>query len=235
MRPTDMKNDDWLGRIMKRAVFRLGPGSIKPEDLAALPPDSFVYCKVPAGEIDRINLLEGMGFRLADTSIVFYGHPGFGAGSGDGLEIRMAVPDDAEQVAELAGNCFVHSRFHADPYIENVTADAIKFEWARNYFKGQRGDAMVVGCAGSKIVGFLQLIYQDGSLVIDLVGVSPSRQRRGLARGMIAFAWQHCGCFETISVGTQAANGPAIKCYQSLGLLVKDISHSFHWHHCGGV
>ena len=89
-----------------------------------------------------------------------------------------------------------------DPRIPGELADAIKARWAENYFRGERGDRMVVaGCKG-RVEGFLQLLYgNEKTLVIDLIGVAKASRRRGLGRAMLAFAERYISGFSGFEWG----------------------------------
>lgn len=225
--------DEWLGGIIGRPVFRLTGAATPATELARLPKGAFVYAKVPAAELGAIHSLEDLGFRVVDTAVTLHGEPQGEEPHPDGFRLAEAEAGEQEAVSRLAGNCFSFTRFHADPKVGRQNADKIKREWASNFFKGQRGDAMVVARDGGEVTGFLQLIFHGGDLVIDLIGVAPGRQGKGLGRAMSLFAWHNLGEFKRVVVGTQAANAPALGLYQSLGLKVKSLQYILHWHGSG--
>lgn len=116
-----------------------------------------------------------------------------------------------------------------------ATADAIKRAWAGNFFEGRRGDGMLVAEHEGRLAGFLQLLWgNDACLVIDLIGVDPAFQGRGIGRGMILHAARHgtgCGPVpRSMQVGTQAANTPSVRLYESLGFRLASAQHVLHYH-----
>lgn len=195
---------------------------------------SFVDAKVSAADIRACSAFEAAGFRLIDTNVqmdaatdAIARHP---SSTKPGTTIRFAVPEDREGVEEVAGCCFVYSRFHLDPQVEPNCAHEIKRQWAGNFFSGKRGRWMVVAEREAQIVAFLQLLSKDDTVIIDLVGVASSHQRLGIAGGMIGFAARECGPARSMIVGTQVANIPSLRAYAALGFRVCSSSYVLHYH-----
>jgi ribosomal protein S18 acetylase RimI-like enzyme len=229
--------DPWLTEIIQRDVYHLViddglfeedlPGQLN--KLQSKP--VFIDVKVPTNNLVAVKLLEKHGFNLIDTNIVFdkpinverdlIGH----------CEVRFAIPNDQQLVAELAGKSFIYSRFHLDKLLSDV-AGKVKSEWANNYFLGKRGDQMVIALVDGVIVGFLQLLYRD-ALIIDLIAVEAKHHRKGIASDLISYAEVNCSRFDTIRVGTQIANIPSIRFYENLGFRVSGAQYVFHYHNTG--
>ena len=89
---------------------------------------------------------------------------------------------------------------------------------------------MVVAQLDSKIVGFLQLLYAEGDLVIDLIAVDARFRRMGIAGDMINFAQSTIKGFQRVVVGTQLANVPSIRLYESMGFRAAGSKYIFHFH-----
>jgi ribosomal protein S18 acetylase RimI-like enzyme len=229
--------DAWLASLMGRPVNRVAgpvaPGAEKEAaralaGLAAAP--GFAYARVPTAEVRLAHLLEDAGFRLVDTGITLEAATVAGAAR-PGTDARLARAGDAAAVAEIARTAFRYSRFHLDPRIPAALANEIKREWAANYFRGQRGDHMVVAERSGSVAGFLQLLAgKDGALTIDLIAVTEAQRGQGLALDMIRFAARECGAPARLRVGTQAANVASLRLYERLGFTVAGTSHVFHLH-----
>lgn len=227
--------DDWLAGIFGYPALRVG-NDPDGQPLATLgtSPRFFAYAKLDVSQVKPLSRLTDAGFRIVDTALSFDGT----LSGSPGKQVRFARPEDRAQVSRIAGSTFRYSRFHLDPLVPRGVADTIKSSWAANYFEGKRGDGMVVAERDGKIAGFLQLLWaaQD-RLVIDLIGVDPARQGQGLGREMILHAARH-GIGDgripaTISVGTQAANIPSVRLYESLGLRLRSAQYVAHRH--GGL
>lgn len=192
----------------------------------------FMFSKVQPHKIEQICFLEKHHFNLIDTNIIFEKKiKPFFRKSKD-YDVRFALPEDELQTMDLASRSFTYSRFHLDSAITNQKANALKKEWAGNFFKNKRGDAMVLAISEGNVVGFLQLLYDipEATLLIDLIGVDSKYRRIGVASSMISFAEAYCGDFKNIRVGTQLANIPSIKFYQNNGYKLLSSNYVFHYH-----
>lgn len=234
--------DPWLAQIFKRDVYQifLESGVLKKSgtDLHHLIHELqdhsvFLYAKVPVIDAAAIQFLEDLQFHLVDTHVTFeklientkYSLSGYS-------QIRFAEPQDQSQTVNLAlGNCTT-SRFHLDPLIPTELANQIKAEWAGNYFKGARGDRMIVASAGNKLAGFLQILYRnDRTLTIDLIATDAKERRKGIASDMIAFAVTELTGFSKLRVGTQISNIPSLRLYEKLNFQICASDYIFHFHH----
>jgi ribosomal protein S18 acetylase RimI-like enzyme len=231
--------DAWLAGILGRPAFRMDIGDtpssgwktrLKSEDL-------FVTAKLDADQVAEASLLQDLGFRTIDMALTFEASELI-APAAD-ARVRFARADDRAAVAHLAGRAFAYSRFHLDPSIPKWLAHRVKAAWADNFFAGKRGDRMVVAEQAGALAGFLQLLWsQTEVLVIDLIAVAPESARGGLARAMIGFAAAN-GVGDrrrprSFRVGTQAANTPSVRLYESLGFRLSQAQFVLHHHGRGG-
>jgi len=228
--------DEWLSGIFGHDVYAVildsafiggtGPKSLKYLQRGRV----FLYSKVSCDDPQGVGFLQDNGFYLVDTNVVFEKKilPSHNVASF--YKSRFAVSDDEEAVARIAERAFTLSRFHRDANISDDTANRIKAEWAKNYFRGSRGDFMVVAEHGKAMTGFLQLIKgNDKQLVIDLIAVDKAHREQGTARDMIAYAESRCGDFRTIRVGTQLANATSMRFYENMGFRYLTSQYVFHY------
>lgn len=225
--------DAWLGGMLGCPAWVVAPGGGATLAELGKPGRHFATAKVDAADTVSAVALQELGFRVVDTALTLDlasltpgSHP---AG------VRFTRPEDRSAVEAIAGNAFKYSRFHLDPQIPNALADKVKTAWAGNWFAGQRGDGMVVAEDGGQVAGFLQLLWTgEARLVIDLIAVRAQSARQGLARAMIAFA-QANGTGDArrpagMVVGTQAANAPSVRLYESLGFRLRQAKFVLHHH-----
>jgi|HubBroStandDraft_6_1064221.scaffolds.fasta_scaffold09020_2 ribosomal protein S18 acetylase RimI-like enzyme len=227
--------DAWLTGILDRPAFRVDTVDtpwcgwktrLQSDDL-------FVTAKLGADQVAEAGLLQDLGFRTIDTALTFEASA-LTAPAAD-PRVRFACAEDRAAVAQLAGSAFVFSRFHLDPAIPTWLAHRVKAAWAENFFAGKRGDGMVVAEHAGTVAGFLQLLWSPGDvLVIDLIAVAPRSARSGLARAMIGFAAVN-GVGDqrrprSFRVGTQAANTPSVRLYESLGFRLSQAQFVLHHH-----
>jgi ribosomal protein S18 acetylase RimI-like enzyme len=197
---------------------------------SALKKNVMIYCKIKPISVACTGLLFDCGFKLIDTNLTMRKKVDDHFKNRDFDNIRFATMEDEEQVAELARTSFSFSRFHLDPHVCTEDANNLKAEWARNFFRGKRGDAMVVAMEKNVVVAFLQLFYFGSELVIDLIAVDASQRCKSIAKNIIMYAANQCKPFQSMRVGTQIANIPSIRLYEALGFKVDSFDHIFHYH-----
>ena len=235
--------DVWLTRRLGCNVYQLSiaallnaTGELTAADLdshlAQLQnPPAFAYVKVPTEAPRHLKAFLRWGFALVDTNLQFErtGTPP-GQPTCD-VDVRLAEESDEDEIADLAKRSFEYSRFHADEQIPDDLADQIKARWTRSYFRGERGDAMIVALDRGRIVGFLlALMSVGGTMVVDLVAVDEGMRGRGVSGVMTWFAQAQFPQAVCLRVGTQLANVPAIRCYERLGFQIAHSQYVLHYH-----
>lgn len=196
------------------------------------PDQCFVFSKVSPVEVESIALLESAGFNLVDTNVTFSKSLGdsFQQASTGEVVVEGAVQEDCEAVCKVAYDSFIYSRFHLDPHIANEVANVVKREWVRNYFKGKRGEHMVVARVKGEIAGFVQILERDRVFIIDLIAVGASFRGMGIARSMIAHCLNRYKDFSMARVGTQIANTASMNLYLKCGYKLESAKYIFHYH-----
>ena len=234
--------DQWLSIIINKDVYKVvidepfykDISSSQSNDLSEICKIKpvFLYSKVSTNEMKYIKLLSDNKFDLIDTNVVFDNHKFISNGIRGNVRIRLATQEDEVQTVDVARKAFTFSRFHLDNRFSQKTADLIKAEWVRNFFKGKRGKYMIVAESGNEIVGFLQLLasQENDTFIIDLIGVDDSFRRQGIANDMILNITNLCHECDKIIVGTQVSNIPSIRLYENLGFRLASSQYVFHYH-----
>jgi ribosomal protein S18 acetylase RimI-like enzyme len=231
---TPLAPDPWLADILGTpaahwSVADACPRTPLPAALLAAP--AFITAKVPvANQAAQHFFRRHGGFALVDIAVTFACPRDQLRGAAPTNTIRDAAPEDQAAVTELAARSFRHSRFHADPRIPTDLANRIKQAWAANFFRGRRGDRMVVAVVDNQVAGFLQLLVDPPQLTIDLIAVGEAWQQRGIAGGMITYAARTTPDCTVLRVGTQLANIPSIRLYERLGFRLVAAQHVYHLH-----
>jgi ribosomal protein S18 acetylase RimI-like enzyme len=226
-----VEGDAWLTGLVGRPAYRLVGA-----DGSAVLPDGpiFATAKVAAEQIARVEELEDQGFRVVETTVTFTARA-LSVARAETPAVRAAEPGDRRAVAAIARDGFRFTRFHLDPHIPRALAGNIKATWAENFFNGRRGDAMLVAEVEGQVAGFIQLLRQrHDRLAIDLIAVDARFRGRGLARAMIGRAAGTAGVSELV-VGTQAANAPSVRLYESLGFRWSTAQLVLHHHGTGAA
>jgi ribosomal protein S18 acetylase RimI-like enzyme len=191
----------------------------------------FFYTRIPTTEVQKLHLFENAGFRVVDVSITLSAEVDALRLSDASPNVRLARDSDKSAVAAIATQAFDWSRLHLDPLISRATADRSRREWVTNFFSGDRGDALVVAEREGTPGAFLLLLGpSDGTLTIDLIATDSKFRRCGLGAACIAFAIRAFANVKKMSVGTQAANVPSIRFYESLGFRAASTAYVLHLH-----
>ena len=124
------------------------------------------------------------------------------------IDIRLLGPDDAGALDRVAPGAFDH---------------AIDARWTRLFFTNEHHH-LFVALDDGLVVGFVSAVDyvhpdKPPELWINEVGVAPSHQRRGIARGLLEAMLAHgraLGCTEAW-LGTEEDNTAARRLYESAG------------------
>jgi ribosomal protein S18 acetylase RimI-like enzyme len=237
------RQDQWLSSVLGMPCFGAGglPDNLSSaavqSGMAAAAPQgrAFFAVKRAADEIETVETLIRAGFNVVDVNVTL-AHNGEATASRDveDVVVGKVEPQDQEGVADLAGRCFIYSRFHADRLLGASRADAIKREWARNACRGRAATVYVARRAG-EVAGFLAVMKRESEskreAIIDLIGVDARHQGKGIGRSLSErFINEWRGQADKLVVGTQAANIPALRLYESLGFRVSETGYALHAH-----
>ena len=200
----------------------------------------FLSVRLPEDAIAALHAVEAAGFRIIESFLTFgrktAGEIPFNGGSD--FHVRLAQPDEMEEVAAIAHRAFESFRLRVDPQIPESRARHSRREWVRNGFKG-RAEAIYVSESENRIVGFALLRSKAGTEKtgeIELIAVDPAFHGRGLGKALVAEAIRHYqGKTSEIHVGTQAKNLQAIGLYTRMGFSVIRSELSFHRHSDGAL
>ena len=190
---------------------------------------AFVSIRVPATAVAQVSALRQVGAREIECLVTFARTLDLVAVQmPDGIEI--ATYEDAEGCAEVGRQAFRSDRFHQDPELDEAGADALKAAWMRNACLG-RAERVLVARAGRRILGANACIRNGDEAVIDLIGVLPEAQGRGLGRQLVDAALaSYSGSAARMVVGTQATNTASVALYRSAGFSPVDEKITFHAH-----
>lgn len=125
--------------------------------------------------------------------------------------IRPAGPDEGEALARLLRVSFT-------PYARALGREVTPAAYARLAEAHRNGDVHVTE-EGRAIVGLVALIRHGGTLEVDLLGVHPDHQRRGIGRALLAEAERvaRSGGFARLGLHTAAMFGHLIRLYAGAG------------------
>jgi hypothetical protein len=152
----------------------------------------------------------------------------------EGITIRIAGPEDAEQVSDLAQRSFKLSRFHMDPFLNNEAANILLGISAKNSILQHFVDVMFVAEINKKVVGYFSAKKRYISEFERMVGESGISAIDENFRGRGIFAKLNAHILNWYSdntsfaeLGTYLANYPVHKTFINCGLGLIRGSHQF--------
>lgn len=195
----------------------------------------FIIVRCAATDFETVHALERSGFRLMDT-LVYWARDLCKTPlplAGGEATIRLARPDEAEQVAALARDAFrgYFGHYHADNRLDRAAADETYASWAERSVRGEAADAVLVAELGNMLAGFatLRLNSEDEGEGV-LFGVSPQAQRRGIYQAFIGSGLEWCaeqGASRMV-LSTQLVNVAVQKVWARAGF---ELSHAYYTFH----
>lgn len=247
----EFHEDSWLASIFGYPVFRvelprgvtsagMAPGELARRVRAeeAAHPRFFAYARVATDAIPLLREFTAAGFYVVDTNVILDREAAAAvtaAAADADLRVGDPRPGNDASLLDIAGSAFRYSRFHLDPAIPKELADRIKQEWVQSYLRRTRGDKLFAAFLGGEPVGFLAALAseKDGERfrVIDLMGVAPGLQGRGIGSALIqAFSAHYQNQCDGFEVGTQVANTPSLRFYQRHGFTIARSQYVVHLH-----
>lgn len=229
-------SDAWLSEVFGYDVFKLNLESNETLDSKnifpkELPKRAFYYVKVPVTAVSQVGGLTNAGFRVIDVNVTFEREPE-NIATNENIIVRDVKPEDENDVLNIAETSFIYSRFHLDPLVSKELADKIKHEWIANYIRKQRGEKLFVAELDGKPAGFLAILVTNDKVgVIDLIGVAKDMQGLGVGKRLVQFHINDAvKKYPSLLVGTQIANIPSMRLYQTCGYEISNSSYVLHAH-----
>lgn len=188
-----------------------------------------------AGDLVTIRALEAHGFQFLDGIQTFALHVESGPipelMPDTAFTVRPFHPTHRAQVVEIARGAFIYDRFHADDALPPGVADQVHEDWIGNCCSGEMADIVWIAADADTVLGFItcKLDRERRTGTIGLVATDVIARRRGVGRALTAQAlhWFHQQRATSVQVGTQLANIPAARLYQSFGFGPVSVSLTF--------
>jgi hypothetical protein len=176
-----VEHDTWLSEILGYDVFRVSLQECGTQNAerglkdslmslnsairnrqSAIDSRAFCYVKVPTRQIDTVRGLSAQGFYVVDVNVTLsrtlHPIPYIPLPPCKGVMIQDIEPIYYDSVLDIAGSCFVYSRFHLDPAIPDRLAHAVKRAWVQSYIEGNRGERLLVALLDGQPAGFLAVL-----------------------------------------------------------------------------
>lgn len=193
--------------------------------------------RIDVGDLPRVHALESAGFQLMDTLVYYSRHlkelPPDRQLS-DGVTLRLAVPEDAMAVANIAKAGFegYFGHYHADPRLDRSASDAAYVEWAETSTKrvSSAAPVLLANVAGT-VAGFITLRRNsDLEFEIVLSAVDPNHQSKGLYSALFSksLSISRDAGADRCTTSTQVNNYAVQRVWSRLGFFPSQGYYTFH-------
>jgi glycosyltransferase involved in cell wall biosynthesis/ribosomal protein S18 acetylase RimI-like enzyme len=200
-----------------------------------------LYLLADSADAETAQAAQEAGFRYVDTRVslsrkaigeapgteIATGNRPTGNRTDSRLQIRPAMPDEEEKIAEIACASQRTSRFLFDRRFPREKAELFYAEWVRRGMREEDRDVEVATISG-EIGGYLICRKSDRELSIELIGVAEGARRQGIAAALVAHAVSKAPPGGVVTTITQARNVAALRLYESAGMR---IDRSEDWYH----
>ena len=223
------KYDDFMSFCLNRRVYSLKqiPESYKIDGNQA----DFIYCRTPSIDFSNHKKLIQQGFNLIDVNVKLKYIFKKQIDNYFAINIREVNKADRNMVSSLAENSFIYDRFHKDIEIPNNMASDLKKRWVDNFFKGKRGNNLLVSDINGVLAGFILLIENKKEVIIDLIAVNKDYRKLGVAMNLIKESFNiYKENQKNFIVTTQITNIASLNLYQKIGFRIIDTNYVWHWH-----
>ncbi len=230
--------DQWLSTLFEGEVFRLKVTDAQVSPLRehqVVHPNAFYFAKLDTRQTTMLRALSGI-LRVVDVNVQFEWAPPIIHSLSSDIQVMRFEDQSAwvGAVLQIAETSFKYSRFHLDDTLRDGLANLIKREWIANYLNGTRGDALYVALTNGEVVGFNAVIestthHGERVSIIDLIAVSPAHQGQGVGRALLQhFIQTYHATHAHLQVGTQVANIPSCRLYESMGFRLINSQYVLH-------
>jgi hypothetical protein len=147
--------------------------------------------------------------------------------------VRLAGPDDVDQIEEIAGHAFRHGRYHADPRFSPELADRRYRYWVRSTLRSNDplDRVYVLGHPGT-VKGFFQLRLNENRADVGIIAVRKALQGSPAGPDLVIgtqLALKADGVRWIVSK-VSAANLGLLNLVTHLGYRLRTAEATFHWH-----
>ena len=221
--------DFFLGQALKYPAFKLSSKKINKFCKNDIPRGSvFISSRVDEKNIKLQKKMKKYKFRLICKSIIF------SLKKKKNLEknpfCKDAKKNDVKQILKISKNSLNKSRFDLDKRFPKKISEKIKIGRIKNFFKGNRGDWMLIYKKKNKVYGFLLGFKKKKTLIIDLIATDKKFRKKGVATSLLNFAKTKIKINSQIVAGTQLSNKLAMNFYKKNKFKVNNRSIIFHYH-----
>ena len=228
-----MKNsivrDKFISKLLGYDAFIIKKYNI--QKLSNLKKPFFITLKSKS-KINKSNSKKTKDFNISLESIMVNYERKFLENKSTFYKCRNATRKDIPQLKKICLEKTSGSRFYSDKKLNKKFRESFRFEWLLNYFRGKRGNFLIVAYKEKKILGFILLIKIKNGLRIDLIVTKKTFYNKKVGVTLINFANNNLiKNKQKIYAGTNVHNIQANNFYKKVGFQKTKIStYNYHIH-----
>ncbi len=145
--------------------------------------------------------------------------------------IRFAQISDIQSLCHIAGTNHTNSRFFTDSHFDRGKCQKLYGVWIEKSVRSRHDRVFVWEVQDQAVAYVTTAINNDRkSGQIELVGIAPEWQKKGIGRELVAEALSYFtkNRVQTITTVTQGRNIHALKLYQKCGFSIRSIEIWYH-------
>jgi dTDP-4-amino-4,6-dideoxy-D-galactose acyltransferase len=206
-------------------VFENNWGEMLVEDLNRF---DLVQAKVNTDQIDRLDKLFDLDFRLSQSEVSFI----YEVDKCDqNPDYRIADIEDMSAVQEIAKDVFCYSRFRP-PWFDKKDKESLYSIWAEKAIRGIFDNVCLVSGEKDLLFGFVTLRdNNDGTARIGLLAQKTKEHMNHCGRKLVQAAISWCSERQIVrlKVTTQLSNILAIRLYERTGAHIDSAAYWLYW------
>jgi dTDP-4-amino-4,6-dideoxy-D-galactose acyltransferase len=195
-----------------------------------------LYLLAPSDRAEIIRLAEVLGFRLVDIRVTYERRLGPTEEDFPQDGIREFRPDDLASLRNMAGTLHRDSRFFSDTRFPQTKSRGLFETWIEKACEDPAHCVLVAELEGVPVGYVACQRKDDGVGQIQLIGVGPSAQGRGIGRRLVGAIINRLTIEKSrrLVVVTQGKNVAAQQLYQKCGFVTGARELWYHWWSEGG-
>lgn len=199
-------------------------------------PKGFISCFTPV-IYGNLRILEDHQFQLISVRNTYRFIPT--GNSYDPLTkdytLSSPLPDQSitkKQMQSLAEPIYLQSRYHKDKKLKESSSRELYYRWIENSLFHGYAQFALLAWYRKEPIGICTVREAGSSAFIDLLGVSPEHQRKGIASQLLfqTIKYARSKNAKKVLVVTEAENVPANIFYQRNHFLVEKVELVYHKH-----
>lgn len=224
----------WDSEFFGMPIGRAHLTDLGPAEIAAVDADArragvaCLYASLDPCHLATLADAQHLGWRFVDAATTFdLGVDEPEIPEPQGIEVRVATPDDTEAVTDLIRLMAPWSRFAADPRFGAEASVRLQDAWRDRALGPDDADhSLLLALDHGDVVAFIGRVDEPGRRRVDAVGTT--RRGSGAARYLIQIARRWAGDQPLLGGPIMGRNIPALRYVSHCGYRVCEVQYQLH-------